>query len=228
LKQLLTVVVGLFTILSVSIVIYLFKLRTLSIEGNNIYGIRCVETNVHLINYKSSFLNFADALKNPDDYKNGELMEFFNTYVSEMKLYVLDEVKWLDLQKGYISRWDFKLFEPWYIKEGFNIQWKIYEAYLDDAKTMLEVYDSQGAVNNLDDIKEIRKRISDFQDKYDELYDKVSIQNDWRRRFIYIPSPEACTEETEIIPNTSGSIEWEEKSATPSPTFVPANLNLSS
>lgn len=51
---------------------------------------------------------------------------------------------------------------------------------------------------------------------------------DWRKIFSYVPLPEGCTKETLTIPNTSGSIDWEGKSATPSPTLVPIDPNFAS
>ena len=203
---------------------YLYKLHTLAIEGNNIFALRCTKVNPPLISYKNSFLKFADCLKNPDKYASGEMMEFFNIYVSGMRAYVPEETKWLEMQQEFINRWDFKLIEPWYIKQASEYQWKMYEAYRDDAEYMLETYEAGGADENITaKVKDARKRRDEYEQKYYEFFDRALEIKDWRKVFGHVPVPEDCSEETLIIPNTSGSIDWEGKSATSSPTIVPVN-----
>jgi len=207
---------------------YLYKLRTLSIEFNNHRRTRCLQVNPHLINYKNSFLSFADSLQNPDKYEEGELIGFFNGYIAEMRLYLSQEAEWLKKQEEFLKRWDFNLLEPRYIKEGLGYQWKIYETYLDEAILMLQLYDSGGSLDNTDNVQDARKRQFEYREKYFDVFDRAFEQKDWRKKFIYISSPIECTDEIETIPNTSGSIDWEDNSATPSPTLKPAFFELTS
>jgi len=201
----------------------------LAVEGNKIFALRCTKVNPLLIGYKNSFLKFADYLKNPDKYTGDEVRGFFDGYIEGMKAYVPEETKWLETQQKFMSRWDFKLTAPWYIKQAAEYQWKMYEAYRDDAKFMLETYEAEG---NKDEIKtnfqEARKRRDEYEQKYHEFFDQALEINDWRKIFGHVPIPEGCTKETLTIPNTSGSIDWEGKSATPSPTLVPIDPNFAS
>lgn len=207
---------------------FLYKLHSIAVAGNNIYALRCTRVNPQLIGYKNSFLMFADAINNPGKYKNEEIKEYFENYIAGMKAYAPEETKWLDLQQKYLNRWDFKLFEPLYMKELSYYQWKMYEAYRDDAKYMIETYETgtgedMETKNEEASVKfwEARQRRDEYSQKYFDFYKEASAIKDWRKIFGRVPVPEGCNEKTLTIPNTSGSIDWEEKSATPSPDRVP-------
>lgn len=187
---------------------YLYKLHALAVEGNIIFALRCTKVNLPLIAYKKAFLNLVDTVKNPTKYKEGEAKKFFSDYVDNMRKYIPEETDWLERNEKYIHRWDFQLIEPWYLKQAGEYQQKMYEGYRDDAKYMLEVYDS-GNTN-----EELSAKFSDARsrrDKYSQLYfglfDEVATINDWRKIFGNVPVPKECTDDVLIIPNTSGALE---------------------
>lgn len=230
-KKIIKYFLGLIVLLLIVFGFYLYKLHALAVEGNKIFALRCTKVNPPLINYKNAFLKWADFLNNPDanKYTESEIKGFLDVYISGMKIYVPEETKWLEIQKEYITRWDFKLFEPWYMKEASYYQWKMYEAYRDDAKYMIETYESgTGEKDSEAKLKEAsakfweaRQRRDEYSQKYFDFYKEASLIRDWRKIFGRVPVPEECTEENLTIPNTSGSIDWEEKPATPSPNMVP-------
>lgn len=74
--------------------VYIYKLRTLAVEGNKIFEYRCTNVNPPLIDYKNSFLKFTDYLKNPDKYSEEEVKSFLDGYISSMRAYVPEEDKW--------------------------------------------------------------------------------------------------------------------------------------
>jgi len=201
---------------------YLYKLHALAVEGNKIFEQRCLIVNPLLIDYKNSFLKFTDYLKNPKKYSVDEVNGFLDDYIAGMRSYVVEENKWLETQKKYMNRWDFQLIEPWYIKKAADYQWKMYEGYRDDAKYMLETFDVGGATEEISaKFTEARDRRNEYSRLYYDFFDEASAINDWRKIFGSVSVPEGCTEENIIIPDTSGSIDWEGESATPSPTLVP-------
>ncbi len=200
---------------------YLYKLHAPAVEGNEIFALRCIKVNPPLIGYKNSFLKLADYLKNPDKYTSDEARGFFDGYIEGMKTYVSEETKWLETQKKFMDSWDFKLIEPWYIKQAADYQWKMYEAYRDDAKFMLETYEAGEDESEIKaNFQDARKRRDEYEQKYHEFFDQALEINDWRKIFGHVPIPEGCTKETLIIPNTSGSIDGE-GTATPSPSMAP-------
>jgi hypothetical protein len=210
---------------------YVNKLRALAFEGNQIFALRCVKVNPPLIKYKAAFLKWADYVNsgNPDKQTKDEVNRVLDDYMNGMKEYVPAETIWLEMQQKYINRWDFKLFQPWYMKKAVEYQWKMYEGYRDDAKYMVESYESATAEED-SEIKykealakqiEARQRRDEYIQKYFDFYKEASAIKDWRKIFQTLPNPEECTEENMTIPNTSGSIDWEEKPATPSPNMVP-------
>lgn len=189
---------------------YIYKLHALAVEGNNIYAIRCTKTNIPLIDYKNSFLSFADSLKNPKKYSDDEVKEFFYDYIDGMKKYVPEETEWLKVQNEYITRWDFQLIEPEYIKEASGYQWKMYEGYRDEAVYMLAVYDDGGLNGDLAaKFKEARDRRSKYVGLYEDIFDRESKKFDWRNYFGSVPLPEVCNDSNLVIPDTSRALEQE-------------------
>lgn len=195
----------------------------LAVEGNNIFEYRCLHVNPPLISYKNAFLKYADFLNSypTTEYTPEEVQEFIEGYISGMRAYVPEETKWLDMQKKYIDRWDYKLIEPWYIQEGGIYQWKMYEGYRDDATSLLTTYDEpETAPKDLKpgDVTEERQRRDTYAQKYFDHFEKASQTRDWRKFFGTVPIPKGCTEENIMIPNTSGAIDWDcdPNDATPS------------
>lgn len=202
--------------------LYIYKLHALAVEGNKIFEQRCLVVNPPLISYKNSFLKFADFIKNPDKYSENQIVDFYGDYIAGMRKYIQEESKWLEMDRKYLDSWDFKLVEPWYIKEGGEYQWKMYEGYRDDAKYILAPFDDKKLTEETN-VKQ--KDARDRRDKYSQLYfnhfEKASKINDWRKMFGSVPLPKGCTEENLTIPNTTGAIDWGDDSVTPPPTMTP-------
>lgn len=187
---------------------YLYKLHSLAVEGNNVYALRCTKVNPPLIAYKNSFLSFADSLKNPTKYTDDQVKKFFYDYIDEMRKYVPEETSWLETNGKFISRWDFRLIEPWYLKQAGEYQQKMYEGYRDDAKYMLEVYDKGGMDEELSaKLTEAKDRRDKNSQLYFDLFDKASVIYDWRKIFGHVPIPQGCTEDVLTISSTFGALD---------------------
>lgn len=225
-KKLIKVFLVLILVAVASFGIYAYKLHSLANEGNNLFEQRCLQVNPHLIAYKNSFLTMADMINNPENYEAGSGSEVFQNYIAEMDNYLEAEDNWLDKQSAYINRWDFQLFEPWYIKQAADYQIQMYEGYRDDAKYMMEVYNAGGATDELWD-KQGEAR--DRRDKYSQLYYEFGNEAteifDLRKFLAIVPAPEGCTEENMTIPNTSGAINWDgSEESTPAPVISDPDL----
>ena len=186
---------------------YLYKLHALAVEGNRLFEIRCLYVNPILIDYKNAFLNMADGLKNEGKYTVLEMRGFYDNYLKGMESYVTQETNWLDLEKQYIERWDFKLIEPWYIQEAGIYQCKMYEGYRDEAKHILS-YTNDSPPIEPGFVSGERDRRDMYIEKYFNFTKMARILIDWRKFFGALPIPKGCTEENLIIPDTSGSIDW--------------------
>lgn len=187
---------------------YANKLHTLAVEGNEIYALRCTTVNPPLISYKNSFLKFADAAKNPDQYTKDEAAGFYIDYLKGMRDYLPVEVDWINKELDYINRWDFKLFEPWYIKDSANYQVEMYMGYRDEAKASVDAMN--GRISNEDFSKyflDARERRNKYTQLYFDLYDKAVKFSDWRKVFSRVPVPEGCNDKTLTIPDTSGALD---------------------
>ncbi len=209
--------------------IYAYKLHSLAAEGNKIFEYRCTDVNPHLIGYKKSFLQMANYFNDSDGNADVDVGKAFKDYNSGLKVYVEKENKWLEMQKAYMDRWDFKLIEPGYIKQAGEYQWKMYEGYRDDAKYLVETYEAGGATEVINS-KFLKAR--DRRDKYEGLYydyfDEASAIRDWRKFFASVPIPDGCNEENMTIPNTYGSINWEGKPVSPTPVSEPLDPEVAS
>lgn len=204
--------------------LYIFDLHTLAVEGNKIFEERCLVVNPPLINYKNAFLKFADFLNNPDKYPSDEIADFYGGYISGMRKYAEVETKWLEADRRYLDRWDFKLVEPWYIKVGGEYQWKMYEGYRDDAKYILKSFDEKEMTPETEArMKEAKARRDKYARLYFDFFNEASKINDWRKIFANVPMPKGCNEENLIIPNTAGSINESNDSASPSTSTIPTD-----
>jgi hypothetical protein len=201
---------------------YLYKLHALAVEANNIFAIRCTTTNIPLIKYKISFLNMADGVNYPGKYTTEEFRGFYDGYLSGMKNYVKEEDKWLAIQNKLIKRWDFQLIEPWYIKKSEDLQWKMYQAYRNDAQYILDIGEQKIVLKYpFSGTSEVRDRRDKASQEYFDFYTKAIAIKDWRKFFGQVSLPKACNGRNLSIPDTTGSIDWEGKPATPSSDFIP-------
>ena len=192
------------------------------VEANNIFAIRCTQVNPYLISYKNSFLSLADYIQHPDSYKENDVKTFYNGYISGMRKYVAAENMWLVLQQNYMNRWDFQLFQPWYIKKAEVLQWNMYEAYRDDAQYLIDIGDQKIVLKDpFSPNNEVRDRRDKASEEYFNFYQQATEIRDWRKYIQYVPYPSVCNEKNTTIPNTSGSIDWEGKKASPSSEFTP-------
>ncbi len=211
---------------------YLYKLHALAVEGNSLFEYRCLHVNPLLISYKNSFLKYANYLnKYPDTTETPEqVLKYLADYISGMKAYVPEETKWLGLQEKLFHRWDFQLFEPPYMKQVSEYQWKMYEGYRDDAKFSLEIVDKPELQEKIrpGDISEARQNRDKYINLYFETFDNASQINDWRKYFGRVPIPAGCTEENVNIPDTSGSINWNKDSKESTPSSIPIDMYPSS
>lgn len=204
---------------------YTYKLRTLAVEGNKIFEERCTQVNPHLISYKNAFLQYADYLNDPTEEKLKEVGNYLNDYVEGMRNYVIAENEWLDKNEVYMNKWDFKMFEPWYLKEVANYQHEMYRGYRDESLRMLERVDEQRMGEEFNSMfAEARDRRIHFENLYFEKFDEAVLIKDWRKIFGRVPIPVGCTEENMQIPNTSGSVNW--GTPTPEPVLIdPENVS---
>lgn len=207
------------------ILFYLYKLHSLAVEGNNIFEYRCLHVNPPLISYKNAILKYADFVNTYPNttYTPDEVQGFIDGYISGIRAYIPEETKWLEMQKKFINRWDYQLIEPWYIKESGVYQWKMYEGYRDDANSLLRTFDNPELTKGVKpgDVSEERQRRDTYAQKYFEYFEQASQIHDWRKLFGTVSVPKGCTKENIIIPDTSGSIDWERDTHDGTPSGVP-------
>lgn len=201
---------------------YLYKLHDLASVGNELFEYRCIHVNPPLIFYKNAFLKYADFLNTypRSTYTDEEVRGFVKDYIQGMREYVPQEATWLNMQKKFINRLDYRLIEPWYIKKAALLQINMYEAYKDDATDILFTFDNPQMQKDmkLGDSTPIRQRRDAAIKEYFDFFEYAAQLRDWRKFFGSVSIPKGCTQENMMIPNTSGSIDWDRdpNSATPS------------
>lgn len=204
---------------------YLYKLHALAVEGNKLFEDRCTQVNPILIKYKKAFLKYAEYLNTyPNSrYSEKEVAEFVEEYMSGLREYVPAEDEWLDGQMKFINRWDFQLFETWYIKQGSVYQYDMYKAYREDAANMVMIMDNPEIAKSMgvgtpNPARETRDKAIQ---QYFDFFEEAQKINDWRKWVGRVPIPEGCTKENVTIPETGGSIEWDRNIEDSTPSGVP-------
>lgn len=215
-KKILLGVVG---IVIVGVGLYLRGLKSLAKSGNVLFAMRCSKVNPELIAYKGAFLKFADAIQHPANYADGSATEYYGDYISHMRNYVQAETEWLDLQAEYLASAGFHNFAPWYIRQAGEYQLGMYSMYRDEAKHMLMVLDQEEDQSaGLAKAGEARERRIEFENKYADMFTNAAQIGDWRGYIFREPLPTECTPENMQVPDTAGSIDWENTGEeTPSP-----------
>lgn len=212
-------------------IFYLYKLHALAVEDNKIFEYRCLHVNPILIGYKNAFLKYADFLNTYPNtsYSPKDVEGFINAYESGLQAYVPEEEKWLMMDKQLMRRWDFQLIEPWYIKQGAQYQWNMYNAYRADAASMVALLDHPETAKNVspDAPNPIRDNLDTAITQYNDFFDHASQINDWRKWFGSVPIPKGCTPDNTTIPSTNDAIQWN-KEAPATPSGIPIDPNFSS
>jgi hypothetical protein len=206
---------GFVGLLVAAFIFYVYKLHSLALEGNEIFGQRCATVNPSLIAYKNNFLDFTDEVKKGEKSNPEYIYGYFQAYINEVRNYAPKEVEWLKTQRAFLDRWDFQLFEPWYIKEAAEYQYRMYEGYRDEALALLKIIeDHEKKPETQEMFDNARNKRNENSYLYFELSKRASEFRDWRKIFGSVPMPEGCTEELLNIPDTTGALD-------PDPIEVP-------
>lgn len=80
-KRVVKIIVILLVFIVVTFLLYIYKLHSLSLEGNVIFEQRCLAVNPSLIAYKNFFLNFVNAVKNPGEFTSNQTADFYVSYL---------------------------------------------------------------------------------------------------------------------------------------------------
>lgn len=219
-KKLIRIIIVVVILLITSFSYYVYKLHSLAVEGNKIFEQRCLVVNPLLIKTRKTHLSLGAAI---DGKIKPSLQEFESELLSLPKYadsYLEAEKSWLDKEGSYINRWDFKLFEPGYLKTAAKYQLSMYQGYYDYYKVVGDFF-GRRFPQGQDPIPLMDKYWNDVRtnrDLYNQAMDKGVSINDWRKIFGNVPVPAGCTDENVIIPDTTGAMNME---PTPIPTKEP-------
>lgn len=170
-------------------------------EGSILADNQCLKVNPLIIGRKNSYIKSIQALENNDfEGYEGETVAYFEY----SKMYVSEQAKWLEEQKKYMDRWEFKYFIPEYMKNAAMTQYAAREAdkksteYLIDSFEVYQLNESLAQDLSNKAMQQIKIR-NDAEKKYDDLWDNPG-KLDWRTRFIRAPESK-CPDENFDIPD---------------------------
>ena len=183
--------------LVLSIVMY----QKLINEGSVLADNQCLRVNPIIIERKNHYLKSLEAIKNNDikGYE-GETV----AYLERSKQYVTEQTKWLEAQKNYMDRWDFKHFNPSYVQDAAKYQYDSRKADTESTTLLIDAFDvaqlNQSLSNELGQksMDKIKKR-NEAEKKYDEIWNNPG-KLDWRTRFIRV-SESKCPDENFNFPD---------------------------
>lgn len=191
---------------------YVYKYRQLGNEMANLYDERCNNVNPFLISEKKLFLKMADMTKHPDQYTQREFKEILPQYADGIRKYLPAEQAWLAKQSVFLNRPDYKIIAPEYFQVAGEYELKMYQAYYDSDKYMLEALELPSTASTQARDELIRSHASavdsrrEYSAKYADAFDKGQKTFDLRKYLYQVPAPK-CPPENQVIPDTSGAFD---------------------
>lgn len=179
---------------------YEFLLQRLVNEGSLIADKQCMNVNPLIIRRKNSYLNSMKIISNKgsaDDY-----MKEFKNYLDVSNKFIAAERKWLNEEKTYMSRWDYKLILPAEIQKLGHLQYISREADMKSSQAWLDMFKVIDANKQKKYIKIIIDQVNIAKNadyEYNQIYEK-GLPFDWRMKFVKVPASK-CPKENLNIPN---------------------------
>lgn len=193
----------------------IFIYQSLVKEGSVLADNQCLHVNPIIIDRKNSYIKSIEALK-ANDFEEYERQT--DAYFAASEKYVTEQSKWLDTQKKYMDRWDFKYFNPSYVKAAAKHQYDSRNADTESTKLLIESYQVSQLNKSLAEeiaqksVNKIKER-NEADRKYDEIWDNPG-KLDWRTRFIKVP-PSKCPDKNFDIPDVDNFLNPETSPGNP-------------
>lgn len=170
-------------------------------EGSVLADNQCLKVNPIIIDRKNAYLKSLQAIKDNDVTAYDKETE---NYLSASRQYVTEQTKWLEAQKQYMERWDFKHFNPSYVQNAAKYQYDSRKADTESTTILVDAFDVAQLNQSLSEelsqksMDKIKVR-NEADKKYDEVWDNPG-KLDWRTRFIRVPKSK-CPDENFNFPD---------------------------
>lgn len=179
---------------------YEFLFQQLVNEGSLIADKQCMDVNPLIIRRKNSYLNSMKIISDKgsaDDY-----MKELKNYLDVSNKFIAAERKWLNEEKTYMNRWDYKLILPAEIQRLGQLQYISREADVKSTQAILDMLKTTDTNKQKEFVKVIVDQVKIGKDadyEYNQIYEK-GLPFDWRMKFVKVP-PSKCPKENLNIPN---------------------------
>lgn len=181
-----------------------WKYQQLINQGSMIADEQCLKVNPLIIERKNNYMTSMKiilASGSTEDYQHAN-----NKYIDTSKKFVEAEQNWLVRQKIYMSRWDFNLFIPSYVRKAASLQYDSRKADLKATSTLVELLTTyndidskrQEALYNI--ILEETQKSQDADEEYKKVFDVARGKFDLRNSFVRAPRSK-CPPENFDIPD---------------------------
>ena len=191
------------TIVIVAVVGYIIKYQQLVNVVSEIADEECLKVNPLLIERKNSYLASMKILQDLGGAK-AYLNEMKN-YINISKEFAIAQQAWLNTEKEYMNRWDYKLLVPSEMLKAGKAQYRSREADLNSTKAFVELWntkDPQKQKQLYSYIISQTKIVQQADDEYNKIWDKGYKGFNLGAYFTKIP-PTKCPEANFNIPDTS-------------------------
>lgn len=184
--------------------ISIFKYQQLVNEGSIIADKQCLNVNPLIIQRKNSYsetIRIAKANGTEEEYWKEQ-----NNYLSISKKYIQAQQLWLNEQKTFMNRADYKLFIPQVIQKAGLLQYESREADLKATIAVTDMFKSLTDTNKQKELATIilneKKKQEAAEAELDKMWKSTS-NFDIRQRFIRVPKTKCPKENLEIpeVPN---------------------------
>lgn len=199
--------IGLLVLIIATILFFgisIFFYQQLVNEGSIIADKQCLNVNPLIIQRKNSYsetIRIAKANGTEEEYWKEQ-----NNYLSISKKYIQAQQLWLNEQKTFINRADYKLFIPQVIQKAGLLQYESREADLKATIAVTDMFKSLTDTNKQKELATIilneKKKQEAAEAELDKLW-KSTTNFDIRQGFIRVPKTKCPKENLEIpeVPN---------------------------
>lgn len=180
---------------------YIYKYQQIVNEGSYLADEHCIKVNPLVISRKNEYINQIQLMQASASAQ--EVQDSISNYLEISNSYLTQEKIWLEKQKRFLSKWEFNLLMPQYIKEGANSQYSMYEADFLSSTYLTQAFferDESKQMELSNKVLEETAKSKAAGDKYNAIWESEKGKTDWRYRFVRVLESK-CPRENEDIPD---------------------------
>jgi len=170
---------------------YVYKYQQLVYEGSVLADERCLTLDSVIARKQEKAVEYYQTIATITD--PGEMKAASDSLIPYFAETIEVSDRWLEKQKAFIDRWDFKFFTHGALEKAFYAQYDKYIADYESNQLMIEYIQNLPDKSLEQDLINSIKKQSEKQTILDESIKEAEQRSDFRYRFIQVPESK-CSE----------------------------------